>query len=105
MAALFITGASSAIGRGLLDRWRGEREVLALTRRHDPPPWCTSVPGDLTRPGLGLSRSNKKKRNLVMTTLLNLIYREYCLARLAEMRQPALLLLPAATHSDRAIQR
>jgi hypothetical protein len=40
-----------------------------------------------------------------MTTLLNLIYREYCLARLAEMRQPALLLLPAATHSDRAIQR
>jgi|SRR5215472_615576 len=59
MAALFITGASSAIGRGLLERWRGEREVLVLTRRHDPPAWCTNVPGDLTRPGLGLSRSDR----------------------------------------------
>jgi hypothetical protein len=32
-----------------------------------------------------------------MSTLLNLIYREYCRARLAEMRQPALLLRIAAT--------
>ncbi len=32
-----------------------------------------------------------------MSALLNLIYREYCRARLAEMRQPALLMLPAAT--------
>jgi len=37
-----------------------------------------------------------------MSALLNIIYREYCRARLAEMRQPALLLLPAATPSDAA---
>jgi hypothetical protein len=35
-----------------------------------------------------------------MSILLNLIYREYCRARLAEMRQPALLLLPVATSTD-----
>jgi hypothetical protein len=40
-----------------------------------------------------------------MTTLLNLIYREYCRACLAEMGQPALLLLPAAIQSDDAVQR
>jgi hypothetical protein len=37
-----------------------------------------------------------------MSTLLNIIYREYCRARLAEMRQPALLLSPAAPSSDAA---
>jgi hypothetical protein len=30
-----------------------------------------------------------------MSALLNLIYREYCRARLAEMRRPQLLMLPA----------
>jgi hypothetical protein len=40
-----------------------------------------------------------------MSTLLNLIYREYCRARLAEMRQPAVLLLPAATPADHAMPR
>ncbi len=34
-----------------------------------------------------------------MSALLNIIYREYCRARLAEMRQPVLL-LPAAAPSD-----
>lgn len=29
-----------------------------------------------------------------MSTLLNVIYREFCRARLAEMRQPVHLLLP-----------
>jgi len=37
-----------------------------------------------------------------MSTLLNIIYREYCRARLAEMRQPALLLPPTAPPSDAA---
>ena len=35
-----------------------------------------------------------------MSALLNIIYREYCRARLAEMRQPALL-LPSATAASR----
>jgi hypothetical protein len=30
-----------------------------------------------------------------MSALLNIIYREYCRARLAEMRQPVLALLPS----------
>jgi len=34
-----------------------------------------------------------------MSALLNIIYREYCRARLAEMRQPALLPPPATTAS------
>ena len=34
-----------------------------------------------------------------MSALLNIIYREYCRARLAEMRQPALL-LPAIAPPD-----
>ena len=38
-----------------------------------------------------------------MSTLLNIIYREYCRARLAEMRQPALLLPPAHVTSDAAL--
>ena len=37
-----------------------------------------------------------------MSALLNIIYREYCRARLAEMRQPALMLLPATAPSDGA---
>jgi hypothetical protein len=37
-----------------------------------------------------------------MSALLNMIYREYCRARLAEMRQPALLLLPPTATSDAA---
>ena len=36
-----------------------------------------------------------------MSALLNIIYREYCLARLAEMRQPMPLLLPAQAAADR----
>jgi hypothetical protein len=39
-----------------------------------------------------------------MSALLNIIYREYCRARLAEMRQPAFLLLPPAAPSDSARQ-
>ncbi len=35
-----------------------------------------------------------------MSALLNILYREYCRARLAEMRQPALLLLPAEASAD-----
>jgi len=38
-----------------------------------------------------------------MSALLNIIYREYCRARLAEMRQPGLLLLPAAAPADDAL--
>ncbi|HLG85493.1 MAG TPA: hypothetical protein VKY22_31210 [Bradyrhizobium sp.] len=37
-----------------------------------------------------------------MSALLNIIYREYCRARLAEMRQPAPALLPAGAPSDPA---
>jgi hypothetical protein len=37
-----------------------------------------------------------------MSALLNIIYREYCRARLAEMRQPPLMLLPATAPSDDA---
>jgi hypothetical protein len=40
-----------------------------------------------------------------MSTLLNLIYREYCRARLAEMRQPAFVLLPPATSAGHASAR
>lgn len=40
-----------------------------------------------------------------MTALLNIIYREYCRARLAEMRQPTLLLLPAAAPDEDALPR
>jgi hypothetical protein len=40
-----------------------------------------------------------------MSALLNIIYREFCRARLAEMRQPALLLLPAAAPSNEAPPR
>jgi len=40
-----------------------------------------------------------------MSALLNIIYREYCRARLAEMRQPSLLLLPATVPSDEALPR
>ncbi len=40
-----------------------------------------------------------------MSALLNIIYREYCRARLAEMRQPVLLLLPANAPSDSAQPR
>ena len=39
-----------------------------------------------------------------MSALLNIIYREYCRARLAEMRQPAILLLPFTAPSDSARQ-
>jgi hypothetical protein len=39
-----------------------------------------------------------------MSNLLNIIYREYCRARLAEMGQPALLLLPATAPSDDAMR-
>jgi hypothetical protein len=39
-----------------------------------------------------------------MSALLNIIYREYCRARLAEMRQPAILLLPSTAPSDCARQ-
>jgi hypothetical protein len=35
-----------------------------------------------------------------MSALLNIIYREYCRARLAEMRQPALLLPTTAPSND-----
>jgi len=37
-----------------------------------------------------------------MSTLLNIIYREYCRARLAEMRQPTPILLPSPAPSDGA---
>ena len=53
----------------------------------------------LRQPGARLQQQEEKES--AMSALLNIIYREYCRARLAEMRQPALLLLPAAP-SDNA---
>jgi hypothetical protein len=53
------------------------------------------------RRGSGLGCSNKNKESVV-SALLNIVYREYCRARLAEMRQPALLLLRAAAPSTNA---
>jgi hypothetical protein len=44
-------------------------------------------------------RQQKQRRSSAMAALLNLIYREYCRARLAEMRRPALL-LPSADASS-----
>lgn len=48
----------------------------------------------------GVRPQQKEEKEPVMSALLNIIYREYCRARLAEMRQPPLLVLPAAAPSD-----
>jgi nucleoside-diphosphate-sugar epimerase len=55
MGAMLVTGASGLIGRGLLDTWRCEREIVALTHKNAPA--CSEiVRGDVTQPRLGLSR-------------------------------------------------
>ena len=47
------------------------------------------------------SRSQQEeKKEYAMSALLNIIYREYCRARLAEMRQPALLPPPDVARSN-----
>jgi hypothetical protein len=50
--------------------------------------------------GPGGRPQQKEEKEYAMSALLNIIYREYCRARLAEMRQPALLLPPATAPSD-----
>ncbi len=61
------------------------------------------IESNLRRPGVGLQQQQEKETG--MTALLNIIYREYCRARLAEMRQPALLLLPTFAPFDNALPR
>jgi nucleoside-diphosphate-sugar epimerase len=56
MGAMLVTGASGLIGRGLLDIWRREREIVALTHRNAPLACAEIVRGDVARPRLGLGR-------------------------------------------------
>jgi hypothetical protein len=48
----------------------------------------------------GVRPRQKEQKESAMSALLNIIYREYCRARLAEMRQPALLLPATAPSND-----
>lgn len=56
MATLLVTGASGMIGRGLLDLWRRDWEILALTHKSPPPACSGRIQGDVTQPRLGLGR-------------------------------------------------
>src|SRR2546429_395701 len=58
MATILVTGASGMIGRGLLDRWRRDGEILALTHQSPPPACSGKVRGDVTQPRLGLGPEN-----------------------------------------------
>ena len=51
-------------------------------------------------PDQALLPQQEQQQESVMSALLNIIYREYFRARLAEMRQPAPLQLPATAPSD-----
>ncbi|MBZ5619988.1 MAG: SDR family oxidoreductase [Acidobacteriia bacterium] len=71
MGTLLITGASGTIGRGLADRWRFDRDILALHHRNHPPAYCGRVQGDVTQPKLGLGREDHAALSSRVTEILH----------------------------------
>jgi nucleoside-diphosphate-sugar epimerase len=58
MATLLVTGASGLIGRGLVDLWRSDFDVVALAHKGVPPACSWKVQGDVIQRRLGLSKEN-----------------------------------------------